>query len=373
MAEFPLAIVLGNSDLLRPLARAGIPCAIAGPRNSPLRHSRYARHVLEWEDDGPIPGQEERVIELAQAQRVTPCLFYQSDHQLLWVSRNRDRLRRVARFVIAERTLVEDLVDKDRFRSFAERHGLPVPHTSLLLPGDDYAIPAGAPMPAVLKPVLRSMDDRWAGLAAGQKAMTIRSRTELDTLRDALRAYGKPLLLQQAVPGPERRIESHHVYVDDLGRLLADFTGRKVRTMPAENGLTTSVEVVHIPDVRDLGREIVRRIGLTGAAKLDFKRSPTGELFLLEINPRFTLWNHPGASAGINIPAMVYADLAGLPRPQIRQPPYRAFWINMHDFAAARPDIGVREWIRWIIRTRPTSALALDDLRPALDLLLRRR
>jgi predicted ATP-grasp superfamily ATP-dependent carboligase len=35
----------------------------------------------------------------------------------------------------------------------------------------------------------------------------------------------------------------------------------------------------------------------------------------LEINPRFTLWHHAGAVAGVNIPALVYADLTGTPRP----------------------------------------------------------
>ena len=62
---------------------------------------------------------------------------------------------------------------------------------------------------------------------------------------------------------------------------------------------------------------IVERLALTGVAKLDFKRDPQGNLRLLEINPRFNLWHHAGAIAGVNIPALVYADLAGLPRPPV--------------------------------------------------------
>jgi hypothetical protein len=57
---------------------------------------------------------------------------------------------------------------------------------------------------------------------------------------------------------------------------------------------------------------------LTGGAKLDFKSAPDGRLLLLEINPRFNLWHHLGAVAGVNLPALVYADLVGLPRPATR-------------------------------------------------------
>src|SRR5215470_19812901 len=40
---------------------------------------------------------------------------------------------------------------------------------------------------------------------------------------------------------------------------------------------------------------------LTGVAKPDFKRAPDGRLLLLEINPRFNLWHHLGAVAGVNL------------------------------------------------------------------------
>jgi ATP-grasp in the biosynthetic pathway with Ter operon len=64
-------------------------------------------------------------------------------------------------------------------------------------------------------------------------------------------------------------------------------------------------------DVRRTGREVVERLALTGVAKLDFKRDLQGNLRLLEINPRFNLWHHRGAIVGVNIPALVYADLTG--------------------------------------------------------------
>ncbi|WP_040637959.1 ATP-grasp domain-containing protein [Microvirga lotononidis] len=111
------------------------------------------------------------------------------------------------------------------------------------------------------------------------------------------------LMVQEAIPGPESRIESYHVYVDQTNATAAEFTGRKIRTFPLSCGHSTALETTDCADVRALGRDIVQKIGLRGVAKLDFKREPNGELHLLEINPRFSLWHHLGAIAGVNMPA----------------------------------------------------------------------
>ena len=102
-------------------------------------------------------------------------------------------------------------------------------------------------------------------------------------------------------------------------------------------GHTTALEITDAADVRRQGRDIVERLALTGVAKLDFKRDPQGNLRLLEINPRFNLWHHPGALAGVNIPALVYADLAGLPRPPAMPAKAGVRWCRLwKDFPAAR-------------------------------------
>ena len=43
------------------------------------------------------------------------------------------------------------------------------------------------------------------------------------------------------------------------------------------------------------------RLGLKGLVKLDFKRADDETLHLLEVNPRFSLWHHLGAVAGVNL------------------------------------------------------------------------
>ena len=70
--------------------------------------------------------------------------------------------------------------------------------------------------------------------------------------------------------------------------------------------------------------DVVARLGFRGVIKLDFKEDERdGCLYLLEANPRFNLWHHPGAIAGVNLPALVYSDLVspGSARPaELREP-----------------------------------------------------
>jgi D-aspartate ligase len=151
-----------------------------------------------------------------------------------------------------------------------------------------------------------------------RKALCAENIEALQAVWPQLRATGLTLLAQEFIPGSEAKIESYHCYVDAERRFAGEFTGKKIRTYPLSYGHTTALEITDAADVRRIGRDIVERLQLTGVAKLDFKRDPQGNLRLLEVNPRFNLWHHPAALAGVNIPALVYADLTGSPRPGCR-------------------------------------------------------
>jgi predicted ATP-grasp superfamily ATP-dependent carboligase len=176
------------------------------------------------------------------------------------------------------------------------------------------------------------------------------------------------VLAQEAVPGPEREIFSYHAYVDANGEVAGEFTGRKIRTLPRERGMSTALTTTEAPTVAELGRDLLKRIGLRGPVKLDFKRAPGGELRLLEVNPRFTLWAHPGAVAGVNLPALMYADLTGRKRPPLRNARPGVRWVSLRrDLGAARAEgMPAARWAAWALRCETNSAFAWSDLGPIL-------
>jgi D-aspartate ligase len=358
------ACVLGDTDLLRALALAGIPCAVAAPPGAPARYSRLARVALGWADAWEHADELVALLErFAAGEPEPPVLFYEEDREVLLISRQRERLRRSFRFVVPAPGLVEDVVDKSRFQVVAQRLGLPVPPGRLSDPRTEPA-PTDLEFPLALKPRVRR-EDAWTELARGAKALRVDTRAELLALWPRLAAAGLVVLAQRLIPGPETQIESYHVYVDERGDPVGEFTGRKLRTWPTGCGHSTALVTSDAPDVVRSGREIVARLGLQGVAKLDFKRAPPpdGRLYLLEVNPRFNLWHHLGARAGVNLPALVYADLVGEPRPRTTTARAGVRWCQPWSdvFAARAAGVSWPAWLAWTLGCEAKRAIAWDD------------
>ena len=224
----------------------------------------------------------------------------------------------------------------------------------------------GLRFPLVLKPLTRL--DRWNDAFGLSKALYVENLEALRALWPQLGALRLELLAQEFVHGSEARIESYHCYVDPQGRVAGEFTGRKIRTYPQRFGHTTALEITDAADVRSQGRDTVERLALTGVAKLDFKRDMQGNLRLLEINPRFSLWHHPGALAGDNIPALVHADLTGSPRPAPARLKAGLRWCRpWKDFPAAREQgVPLVAWTRATLGCEAKSTLSFDDPLPFL-------
>ena len=362
------AYLIGDLDMLRPIAAAGIPCVVVARNGSAIARSRFASGVVPWADPWREPERLlERLLVAGAREAQPPTLFYQGDWDLLLVSRFRDQLAEVFRFVVPDATLVEDLVDKSRFRALAERLSLPVPMT-VELDGLDAGAAEGIRFPVIVKPLTRQART-WQPVAGDAKAIEARTMEELRALLEVMARQRIRAVAQERITGPESSIESYHVYVGSGGEVVGEFTGRKIRTFPLTYGHSSAVETTDSPDLVALGRELVARMGLRGVAKLDFKRAPEGRVYLLEVNPRFNLWHHVGAKAGVNLPALVHADLAGLPRPVMGQPRPGVRWVDPElDVRAARAaGLPFVPWLRWFLRSEAKSGLAWDDPLPALS------
>jgi D-aspartate ligase len=366
----PTALMLSkNIEVVRSLALAGIRCGIVAGPDDPARFSRYTTTIFNW-DWGKSSGERddklvERLMQYGQSQPEPPVLFYPCDDSLLFVSRHREELSEAFRFTIADAATVEALVDKVRFSTLAEELSLPVPATLILVPGSDPSPPDMSHLgfPLIIKPHRRNQ--MWGSVEPTHKALRVDDMEEFQSVWPRLSTLGQTIVAQQHVGGPESRVESYHVYIDRDHQIVAEFTGRKLRTLPASYGHTTALTITNANDVARRGRELARVFGLLGVAKFDFKRSPDGELYLLEVNPRFNLWHHPGARAGVNIPALVYSDLTGRPRPEIAQPRAGVRWCHPQDFSAAREsNVPFVRWFPWILGCEAKAYWSWNDPMP---------
>lgn len=363
MNDLPAALVIGDIDLVRAVDLAGIPVMSMAAKHSSAHWSRRTAQFIEAGDSWTSPDEVISSIEsVARTLESPPVLIYGHDEDVFLLATHGVRLAKSVRFVSADPELALDLSDKSRFIERADSLGLPVPKTLSIHCRDNQPPDANdITFPVIAKPAVRD-PARWPANAGRAKALRYDSPAHLASVWHEFQEIDSQLIIQEFLPGPERDIFSYHVYVDNNGDVAAEFGGRKLRTWPSEYGHSTSVEIIDDPDLFALGRDLVARMELRGVAKLDLKLNADGELRLLEVNPRFSLWHLPAAVAGVNFPAIVHADLCDLPRPKIE---LRAGirWLHpVTDLIAARDaGIGLGEWLRFASSAESKHALAARD------------
>lgn len=373
----PWACLLGDISMVRALGKSGISVAVAtANRADKCTRSRYCKDVIEipgWLRDPE--GTLHALTHWAEKQESKPVLFYQTDADLIWISRFRNSLARRFRFVFPESELVEDLVDKSKFYERATAWGIPIPETRIVndTSRDMDQVDRWVIFPCILKPITRS--EVWhRTMSRKSKAVHINTREELESVLARLSADAGPLILQSCVRGGEENVLSYHAYVSQDSQILMEFTGCKIRTNPRQYGFSTYLEITDDDEVRDLGRDIVKKLGFHGVLKIDFKRDgPTGRLFVLEINPRFNLWHHPGSVAGVPIPEAVYWNCVDPTRVRkLAKAQQGVRWMSpRHDIRAYgeyrdENQLTALKWIYQAITADVNEGFQISDLGPAI-------
>lgn len=363
----PPALLLGGLNLVRALGSAGIPVILASARADSLAFaSRYCSDSVLLPPLEQLEAAVDRIVRLgerlARALGGSVPLFYGDDDYLHLVLGHRGRLAQHFRFIVNDREVAAALVDKARFAAFGRARGLPVPRA---LDWDELASYEG---PVLVKPRVKLAYEQTAvylRLCGGAgKARVFASGRELaaDPIARALRGE---VVLQEYVAGTDHDIWTFHGYADEAGRVLAWFTGRKVRTHPALTGKSSYLELARHEALAALGHRIVGQATLKGPFKMDFKRDPRSDRFyLLEINARFNLWHYLGAANGISLPRAAYDYLLEGRRPRdaagfgtaVRWMNFRYDWRAYRELAARR-ELGFWRWAASLAFSRKVHAV----------------
>ncbi len=320
-SEQTWAVLCGGLNMLRCFSETSIPTIVVSPQADDVTfYSRYCERRAVIADPAGAPDRAaEDLLLLADHLPHRPVLFYGNDATLLLISRNRDRLAARYRFLMPPSGLIEALVDKARFAALAAGLGLPVPQT--VLSGDVSGpedILERLSLPCIFKPRVHigwstSMALRGHG-GRPYKALRADTPDEVRARYRALAGAWPDFIVQEYVPGGDDCIYSFHAYLDERSEPLGYYVGRKIRTYPRDAGVSTYLELVDEPELCALGLDVLSRLDFTGVVKIDFKRDPVrGAWFILELNPRYNLWNYLGAACGVNLLQIAYDHLLGRP------------------------------------------------------------
>src|SRR6185436_11778180 len=91
----------------------------------------------------------------------------------------------------------------------------------------------------------------------------------------------------------------------------------------------------------------------------------------LEVNPRFSLWNHLGAASGVNLPLLAHRDLAGRAAAPPPAPRAGVRWLSLADDARAfvrdyapAGELTLGRWLASLQGPKIFDVFAWDDPSP---------
>jgi predicted ATP-grasp superfamily ATP-dependent carboligase len=298
---------------------------------------------------------------------VKPVLVACDDPQVDVVSRFRGRLEPGYHLPLPSAGVIDLMLDKVAFYSYAESAGLPIPRTVFLRTREDATRAAGQlAFPIAVKPPYKG--GRWSQHTT-LKAFKLHSPDELLPFYDEHHAWADVLIAQEWVEGPDSELYSCNAYFDATSTPLVTFVARKIRQWPPRVGDSS----LGVECRNDLVEEVTVKLfggaGYHGLAYLEMKRDTrTGEYLIMEPNVgRPTGRSAIAEAGGVELLYTLYCDTVGLPLPAGRTQTFTGVkWINLRkDTQSALHDLRRKQLTlgQWRASVRGPKAYAVWSAR----------
>ncbi|WP_147654344.1 carboxylate--amine ligase [Methanomassiliicoccus luminyensis] len=375
MNQLPSAFVLNMETnglgMARMLGRRGIRVVGVDHRpDLPGMHSKFVRPLL----CGSIVKEPDTVLEeiLEEGERLgeRPVLFAASDPAVLFISRNRNKLAQRFELIAPPEKVVESMINKRLQYEEAVRLGIPM--TETFYPRSMDELEEGMRrlrFPAFIKPLYSHL---WYPIF-GNKGFVIKDAEELREKMAAILDKGQEVMVQDIIWPPGKGFYNAGAYIGRNGYVSPVLTWQKVRQYPPNFGVASLAMSCHQPEVAELGMKFMRGLGYQGIASVGFKMDERdGGWKLIELNARTWMAHELSDGAGLPLIYLQYLDLAGLPKPELKD--FRdgvRWWDGMSDTDSfwrlrRRGAITTVQWLRSWLGSDIHSHYASDDLRPVL-------
>jgi predicted ATP-grasp superfamily ATP-dependent carboligase len=312
-----------------------------------------------------------RLLALCQRMPAPPVLFPTSDESLALLSRYEQELASMALFVLPARRPMLDILNKDGTKRLAMECGMRIPAT---YSASSFAhlceIAAGMHYPVLFKP----RNHYSVYLPGRAKNITFHEPDELTAYFAVYPHLADMGVFQEIILGGDGHILVCAAYLDRDSEPLAVYTGRKIRQLQPDFGVTSYGISENLPEIADMTICFLQRIRYKGLAAVEYVRDRnTGQVYFLEINARSYYHNSLFLSCGVNLPWIAYLDAVRHPMLAREVMPREKYGLKWVDFARdARSfrlkhkegQLGWGPWLMSLAQARSFAVFALDDLRP---------
>ena len=349
---------LGAPRLPKAFARAGFEVHTLSYRNSPLCRSRYSNRQFFLPD---LPS-DEALIAATRAVLVEqrPTLVVPTDDSSVELLQ---AVAATARRELPEsdpllQTLRDSLGDFGQHAVLRQRYGLAQLAAEIGVRAPAFAVIHDRPEALAFAaqngfPVVLKAEESVAGMGVS----ICKDEAELDaalTRHEAFnpRLFREGTVLQSFVSGPT----ALRAVLAWRGQVLGGLSAIKRETHPHATGPSSVVEFIEQPEMMRTAQAMVRALGFSGFASLDFILDESGSAHLIELNARPTPICHLGHYLGRDLcqalrdaldgKAVVDCDPPGLPKkvalfPQewVRDQSSPHFAHAFHDVPWDEPDL----------------------------------
>lgn len=225
-------------------------------------------------------------------------LFPTSDEFIEYINEHYDALKNKFYLGIPSQECINIFSDKAKTYQFAEKNGIPYPHSWYPQTTDDIEIISQkADFPLVVKPnVMYSFHKLF-----GKKAFLCKNKQELFTLFSQIekKMPVSGVVIQEFLCGGAKTLYSYGTFAVK-GEPKAWVVANRIRQNPMDFGNSTTFAITcDNPDVERIAKHILRATNYTGLAEVEFMYDEkTGQYKFLEVNTRAWKWHSISTGMG---------------------------------------------------------------------------
>jgi predicted ATP-grasp superfamily ATP-dependent carboligase len=379
----PFAVVIGLDSMngiqtVRILAEHKVPViAIARDRNHPFSRTKLCQRIIYADTSGMefIEELENLGRTLDQKAVLFPC----NDMNVLLISQNREQLEDYFHVMLPSNDVIEMMMNKLRFYTYAQEANFPIPRTFFL--NNSYDLEATLRelnFPSILKPPI-SANPKWENQSK-LKAYKVSTPEQLQSIYNQSKGLAETLIVQEWINGPETNLYSCNCYLDRESNPLVTFVARKLRQWPPVTGESSLGEECRDDTVLRETIRLFQSVDYRGLGYVEMKQDEiSGDYFIMEPNVGRPTGRSPIAEAGgVELIYTQYCDALGWALPENRTQKYgNAKWIYLRrDFQSAlyhrsQGNLTFKSWLQSIKGKKRYALFSWTDPGPFIGDLTR--
>jgi len=265
---------------------------------------------------------------------IKPVLIPTADKFILPLNDFSEELSEHFYFTIPKDGILRKLTSKRYSYELAIKHGFPAPKTCFVKDVEELnRFASDVEFPCILKP---EFPESWRSgfleeYCLGEKVIFVNSPDEVLEKYDTIKKYDDRVIVQEIIKGEDYNLHYFVSYMDKNQSCTGSFTGIKERVVPPHFGSASYVNIKYNEELEDQAVKWLKKMKFWGISGVEVKKDERDNLYkLIEVNPRYGLWDEIGTKFGIDVAMMSYKELLGEKIEPVENKNTDIRWISVH-------------------------------------------